>query len=122
MIPDDIHEFILQHLNSIAELEALLLLWRDSGQDWDVASLARRLYISEAETCHVIQQLRAQNLVEENNGFYRYWRSSEALGMIVDRLAQLYTTHLIPITNLIHSKAPRRIQKFADAFDLRKRK
>jgi hypothetical protein len=122
MIPSDIREFILQRLNSIAELEALLLLWRNPDQDWDKVSLARRLYITEPLAGRVLLQLRAQNLVEENNGFYRYGRSSEALGVIVDRLAQLYTTHLIPITHLVHSKASSRIQEFADAFVLRKDK
>ena len=122
MISEDIRVFILQRLNSIAELEALLLLWRNPDQDWDIAGLAKRLYISEAVACRVLLQLREQNLVEENNGFYRYGRYSEALGMIVDQLAQLYTTHLIPITNLIHSKSSSRIQEFADAFVLRKDK
>lgn len=122
MIPDDIREFIFQRINSIAELEALLLLWRDPGQDWDVASLAQRLYITEDDVRRVLRQLKAQNLVEERDGYYRYWRSSEALGMIVDQLAQLYVTRLIPITSLVHSKSSSRIQEFADAFVLRKDK
>jgi len=122
MIPDDIREFILQHLDSVAEMEALLLLWRDPGQGWDAANLARELYITEADGCRVLRQLRAQNLVDESNGFYRYWRSSAESGMIVDRLAQLYKTHLISITNLMHSKFSSRIQEFADAFVLRKDK
>jgi len=122
MIPDDIRDFILQRLDSVAEMEALLLLWRDPGKDWDTATLARELYITEADVCGVLRQLREQNLVEESNGFYRYWRSSAESGMIVDRLAQLYKTHLITITNLMHSKFSSRIQEFADAFVLRKDK
>jgi hypothetical protein len=40
----------------------------------------------------------------------------------VQRLVQLYDTHLIAITNLIHSKpSASRIQQFADAFQLRKK-
>ena len=38
---------------------------------------------------------------------------------LVARLSEVYRRHLIPITNLIHSK-PRRIREFAEAFKLRK--
>jgi hypothetical protein len=38
---------------------------------------------------------------------------------MIARLADVYARHLIPVTNLIHSK-PRRIREFADAFKLRK--
>jgi hypothetical protein len=37
---------------------------------------------------------------------------------VVDRLADAYARHLIPITNLIHDKQ-RRIREFADAFRIR---
>jgi hypothetical protein len=38
---------------------------------------------------------------------------------MVDRLADAYAKHLIPVTNMIHAK-PRRIREFADAFRFRK--
>ena len=39
---------------------------------------------------------------------------------MVERVAVLYRQCLIPITNLIHSKAKSRMQEFADAFKIRK--
>jgi hypothetical protein len=38
---------------------------------------------------------------------------------MVDRLADAYARHLIPVTNLIHGK-PRRLREFSDAFKIRK--
>jgi hypothetical protein len=39
---------------------------------------------------------------------------------MVDRLAELYSKYLIPVTHLIHSKPQTRVREFADAFKLRK--
>ena len=41
---------------------------------------------------------------------------------MLERLAEIYAKHLVPVTNLIHSKPKPRIQEFADAFRLRKDK
>jgi predicted transcriptional regulator len=105
MITADVSEFIVQRLSSVAELEALLLLWRNPGKDWSVAKLARRLYITEVDVSDVLRKLTAQHLVEERNGFYRYWQSSASLVNNVERLAELYCTHLVAITELMHSKS-----------------
>jgi hypothetical protein len=48
-IPDDLREFILGHIDSIAQLEALLLLRRNPGTTWNASSVAQRLYVSEGE-------------------------------------------------------------------------
>ena len=51
---------------------------------------------------------------------YRYRPNSKELKVMLDRLAEIYARHLVPVTNLIHSKPKSRIQEFADAFQLRK--
>ncbi len=53
------------------------------------------------------------------NESYRFDTSDPERFQLVARLSEVYRRHLIPITNLIHSK-PRRIREFADAFKLRK--
>jgi len=39
--------------------------------------------------------------------------------MLIEQLVEVYSHHLIAVTNLVHSK-PRRIGSFADAFKFRK--
>lgn len=116
-VPEDVREFILRYINSIAQLEALLLLWRDPNKTWDAAAMARRLYVGEGETIEVLAQLNADGLLTETQGSYRFnkddWQEP------VGRLAESYAKQLIPITNIIHAK-PRRIREFADAFKFRK--
>jgi hypothetical protein len=122
-IPDDVARFVLDNIYSVAHLEALLLLRRDRDQEWNVAALAARLYISEDQTGELVIVLRAQGFITPTAKLpasFRYQPSSNELDAMVERLTQTYAKHLVPITNLIHSKPKPRIQEFADAFRLRK--
>ena len=118
-IPEDVREFILGRINSIAQLEALLLLWRDPKAVWDVPAMARRLYISEGETKELLSQLAADGIARIESDSYRLDTSDAGRHQVISKLAEVYSRHLIPVTNLIHAK-PRRIREFAEAFKLRK--
>jgi len=51
---------------------------------------------------------------------YRYQPGSLVLSQMVNRVAEIYSEQLVPVTNLIHSKPKSRVQEFADAFKFRK--
>jgi hypothetical protein len=119
-LPEPVQEFILKHIDSVAQLEALLLLGRSVEREWDAATAAKRLYSGIPETAEALARLAADGfLLANGNGGYRLGCRSPEQQEIVDRLADHYARHLIPVTNLIHSKS-RRIRAFADAFKLRK--
>jgi hypothetical protein len=118
-IPDDLRDFILGHMESIAHLEALLLLRRESDVTWHEDSVSQRLYISPQAASDVLRRLAADGFLNSDEGMYRYQCRTEELRSMVDRLADIYAHQLIPVTNLIHAR-PLRIQQFADAFKLRK--
>lgn len=123
IIPDDISQFVIEKIESVAQLEALLLLRNHADTDWSVQALAARLYISEEQTAGVLAVLLAQGFVSVDSkdpSVYRYRPNSTDLQALLDRLAEIYAKHLVPVTNLIHSKPKSRIQEFADAFRLRK--
>ena len=123
IIPEDIARFVLENIDSVAQLEALLLMRNPREQDWSVAALAARLYIQEEQTAQIVAVLRMQGVIGQTGTDpvrYRYAPVSPELGAMVDRVAEIYRTHLVPITNLIHSKPKPRIQQFADAFRIRK--
>jgi hypothetical protein len=87
--------------------------------------LAARLYISDEQTAELLLALCAQGFAAidaDNPAVYRFRPSSTELKTTLDRLAEIYAKHLVPVTNLIHSKPKSRIQQFADAFRLRKDK
>lgn len=118
-VPGEVRDFILRYIDSVAQLEALLLLRGNPDERWDVGTAAKRLYASEEETAGVLTQLCEDGLLSASDGVYRYDCATADLRDIVDRLADVYSRHLIPVTNIIHAK-PRRIRQFADAFRFRK--
>lgn len=124
-IPEDIERFILLQIESVAKLEALLLMHGQPEQPWDQGLLAQRLYISPAQAAPLLADLVAGGFcVPADNETARYcYRPRQAeLAALVDRLAEVYSRRLIAITNLIHTRSTRSTQQFADAFKLRRDK
>ncbi|HWQ36139.1 MAG TPA: hypothetical protein VNQ79_25100 [Blastocatellia bacterium] len=123
LIPDDVRQFILRNIDSIAQLEALLLLRGNPPEAWSVHAVAKRLYISDDETAPLLVRLCEQGFVVAESGApvqYRYQPATTELAQMIDRVAGIYSKQLVPVTRLIHSKPRTRIQEFADAFKLRK--
>jgi len=123
LIPDDVRAFLLQYIDSITQLEALLLLRADPTCAWDVEATAKRLYITIQEAAAVLERLAADGFLttpEDLPGSYRYRPASDELADMVNQVTELYAKYLIPVTNLIHSKPRTRVQEFANAFKLRK--
>jgi hypothetical protein len=123
LIPDDVQAFLLQCIDSIAQLEALLLLRTNPALTWDAEALAKRLYTTGQETAAILHHLQANGFlvaVEQSSGIYQYQPAWPDLACMVDRVAELYARYLIPVTQLIHAKPLTRVQEFADAFKLKK--
>ena len=118
-IPDDLRDFILQHIDSITQLEALLLLRANAAEAWDAPKTKARLYVAEDEVTRVLEALSADGfLIHDGSGFRYQCKDSETAAK-VDRLAALYASHLIPVTNMIYDKL-RHVRAFAEAFRFRK--
>jgi hypothetical protein len=119
-IPAELREFITNSIDSVGQLEALLLLRNNADEGWDAPQLARRLYVSETEAAAILAHLVERGFVIEQDASHRYHRAGPQVDLI-DRLAGAYAHQLIPITKLIHAK-PRGIRAFADAFKIKRDK
>jgi transcription initiation factor IIE alpha subunit len=118
-IPADIRQFVLRFVESIAEMEALVILSKSPDTQWTVDELATRLYIPRDEAERVLARLGQHGIAKFVDSRWRFARLHEDDAATVERLTLMYSTHLIAITNLIHSRRGSRIQEFADAFRLR---
>jgi len=117
-IPEDVQDFIRRYVDSIGQLEALLFLRAHPNASWDAVTVANQLYAPKEEIIRALAQLCADGFLTAEADSYRYHCSDQQREK-VDRLAEAYARHLIPITNLIHAK-PRRIREFSDAFRFKK--
>jgi biotin operon repressor len=125
VVPLEVQQFVLERINSIAQLEALIMMRNAPDMWWSSSSLAERLYISERACRTELEALKAQGLVlsrQEDIGWqFRYSPVSGELREFVDRLVYYYSKHLVVISNLIHSKPRTRLHEFAEAFWLKKK-
>jgi DNA-binding MarR family transcriptional regulator len=123
VIPGDVRRFLLKRIDSVAYLEALLLLRDNPHMEWSQSAVAARLYLEPEEVTPLLSRLCADGFImrtESPEAQFRYRASSSELAALADRVAAEYAKHLVPITKLIHDKPRLRIQEFADAFKLRK--
>ena len=118
-VPDRIRDFILKHIDSVAQIEALLLVRSNPQERWDVSQISARLYASETEVAEALDRLCGAGLLRLDNDIYRFEGVSPENAALIQELLTLYARHLIPVTNIVHAK-PRRIRSFADAFRFRK--
>lgn len=123
VIPEDVKQFLLKNIDSIAQWESLLLMRANPQKEWSAAMLAQNIYTSEQEMAHLLAQLVARDMlvaVGTQPILYRYQSKPPALEQMIGRAAELYKQYLIPITHIIHSKPKNHMQEFADAFKIRK--
>ncbi len=119
-IPAALRDFILKHIQSIAEMEALAMMVNDRDSPWSAERAAARLYIPRPEAAAVLERLRAAGLAEKSRAGYRFACASASRAAQAEALVALYAVQLIPVTHLIHSRRASRIQQFADAFQIRR--
>jgi hypothetical protein len=103
-VPGDIRDFILKHIASVAQIEALLLIWSNPEKRWGVSKVAARIYVGQTEAAAALDELCAHGLLIRKDEAFGLNASEENVEMI-GRLKQAYASHLIPVTDVIHSKS-----------------
>jgi hypothetical protein len=119
----DVKQFIDQNVESLAQLEALLLMRQDPACNWDAAGIAKALYVPPelAETLLAEFVRRGFARSKQDSPLqYSYSPADQALSQLIDRVAAAYQDRRVAIISLIYSKPLNKVQTFADAFRLRK--
>ena len=118
-----IDQFLVDEIDSIPQLEALLLLWRERPRTCSHDEIAKSLYISAEMARDVVRHLIQHRLIGEQGPGSEYYAilldTPEKESLIAD-LAEIYRHELVRVTNLIHGKASRAVRDFASAFRFRK--
>jgi hypothetical protein len=118
-VPDVVRRLIAESIDSIAELEALLLL-RDHLRPWTIEEAGARLYVSFPVATYTLTALAARGFLSQQAQTYRYAPASTELDRAVVSLAEAYTQNLVAVTHLVHGKPAPSVLAFAKAFRLRK--
>jgi hypothetical protein len=122
MIPDDVRRFVLTSIPSIPYLEAVLLMRRDAITPWDAVSVAGALYVTPPRAAELLRDLVGAGVArfDPERQSYSYSPRDETLASMLDRLAALYSSDTVGITQLVHDATQRSAHRFASAFNIRK--
>ncbi|MEO8063610.1 MAG: helix-turn-helix domain-containing protein [Pseudomonadota bacterium] len=123
-IPERVLNFIESAIDTVPELEALLLLREHDSRWWSDEDVAARTYVSRKEASRILETLRRRGLIvlEADPAKYRYAPGNPDTTRLMAEVASAYQHHLMPIANLIHQKSSASVREFARAFDLKKDK
>jgi hypothetical protein len=115
-----LQQFIVRHINSVDQLEMLLLMEKDPSREWSAEEIARVLFTEPQSISLRLDELAQAGLVAAkptSEGMrYRYAPNTPELERTVAELAAAYPSYRVAIINLIFSKPIDRIRTFADAF------
>lgn len=120
-----VDEFVLEKIDTVPEIEALLLIWNKRPKVWSVSEMASALYISPEGTQAVLRDLVKKGLLALQSpepGAYLYRSPSVEWEDFMVLLDRTYRHELIRISKLIHAKAPSAVEQFARAFRFAKEK
>lgn len=120
-IPAHVRAFIEGHIDSVEQLEVLLLVRARSDKEWSASEVADELRIDPGSAEQRLEDLAAVGLLAGSSPTFRYAPANAELAARVDELAGMYQTHRVAIIAVIFSRPSERIRSFADAFRIRSR-
>jgi hypothetical protein len=122
-IPARVLQFLAERIDTVPQLEALLLLWENPQRLWSEEELAGRIYVGQQVAATILQALQRQQLITAEPASaarYRYSLRWDPTGEVMPEVADAYRRHLVPLATFIHSRASTAVREFARAFDLKK--
>jgi hypothetical protein len=121
-IPAAVLQFVLRRIDTVTELETLLIMSAEETREWSVEDVAARVYVAKPSAAAVLHALQTRRLItgDATGTRFRFSPAGEEERQTIVQTAIAYRIHLIPITTLIHKKASAPVQEFARAFNFKK--
>ncbi len=121
-IPAEVEQLLADHIDSVEQLETLLLLLGGGRSDWDAESVSGALYTSVESAADRLASLHAAGILDKDPGrpTYCYKPRTTALDRAVRSLAAIYPARRVTIISLIFSRPTDKIRSFADAFKFKR--
>ncbi len=118
----DVDQFLLDQIDTVPHLEALLLLWNSRPKEWSVEDMAKALFLPAEAAKEILEDLVRQRLVAHISGSYEGFRyeSQPDKDQLIAAVDSTYRKELVRISRLIHSKPSAAVREFARAFRIKK--
>jgi hypothetical protein len=121
-IPEEARRFVLECIDSVEQLEVLLLLHGSPAVVWSPEAVAKTLYSNPESIVRRLAGLHARGLLAiAEASSYRYQPRTAELADVVSLLADTYRQRRVAVITVIASKPMENVRAFSDAFRLRKK-
>lgn len=122
-LSEDIVRVVLDRIDSVPHLEALLLINESAPHGLTDTKIAERLYVAASAALQILQDLQRRGFVIQVTGSSAYQLDpTDGNREMVARLAETYRKNVYRVASLIHSRASRSVREFAKAFDMKGQK
>ncbi len=124
-LTERVQGFLMAHIDSIEKLEVLLLLRARTEREWTASEVALELRIHQDSAAARLEDLTASGLLVGDGGTPEHYRYSPIRSDDVRSIAELatvYAARRVSVITFIFTKPQNKVQGFADAFLLKKRR
>jgi len=119
----EVDRFIIDQIDSVPHLEALLLLSNSRSVWWTLTEVAERLYVDGSVAKGILNDLIGQRLIVTSPAArdeYSYQAQEEERDRLLAAVDATYRREMVRISTMIHSKASPAVREFARAFRFKK--
>jgi hypothetical protein len=118
-----VDRFILEQIDSVPQLEALLLLFNSRPKAWSTDEMAKSLYVRNEAASKILDSLLHRDLIAvspHQPDFFFCSPHEEAQNRLLHDVDAIYRKEVVRISSMIHSKASAGVRDFARAFRFKK--
>ncbi|MCO5169273.1 MAG: hypothetical protein M9894_23260 [Planctomycetes bacterium] len=120
-LPDMVAAFLSAHVDSVEQLEALLLLHRTRPRRWTALAVSEELRTNVDSTRERLDELvRRRKVIGEEHAEGRTTYHVDGADPAVEALSDAYDARRVSVITFIVSKPLERIRSLADAFRIRR--
>jgi hypothetical protein len=119
-VPAPVKRFVKRHIESVEQLEVLLLLRAAADKHWTAEEVARARVTHAEAAAAWLENLAVRGFVRHEPRGYRYDPPSAEAERTIDELAESYAKYRVAVVALIFSRPSERITLFSDAFRIRR--
>jgi hypothetical protein len=117
-----VERFLVDHVDSVAELETLVHLQANPDAEVGAEGVARALGVDAGWAADELERLAARGIVARGTqpGAFRFAPRTDELGRTIDEVLAAYRERRVTVISIITTKPSKHVLGFADAFRLRK--
>ena len=120
-IPDDVQQFIAEHIDSAEQLDTLVLLHTHPEREWTAEAVSQAIYSVPQSAVRSLEALQARGFVASTSpGAWRYAPGNAENDRRIRELAATYRANRVEVVKHVFATRVDPVKSFADAFRLRK--